>query len=374
MNQIKVKLKPPKEDSYPIFFERDSSERIVKSLKKEFFGRTCVIITDDIVRKLYGEKLRARIKKAGHKVFLFSIPHGERSKNQKYKTVLEEKMLQSGIQRQSVIVALGGGVVGDLAGFIAATYMRGVPYTQIPTTLLGMVDSSIGGKTGIDTPQGKNLIGAFWQPKAVFIDSNYLKTLSNEHFVNGLVEAVKMFITSDAKSFEFVEKNIDRLMKRDTEVLEIVIRNAVGIKAGVVERDEKEKGERMILNFGHTIGHALEAVSDYKMLHGYAVGLGIMAEAALSQNEGVLGESDLLRIKKILSDKMGIDLKYLHSSKAKKIIEMTKIDKKTKNGKPQFVMLEKIGKVYVDKNMFAHHIDDRAVTRVLERSGQLAKN
>src|SRR3989344_9560185 len=201
MKHIKMKLNNMNHDSCHIFFESDSFKHITNFLEKEFPESACVIITDKTVEKLYGKELRALIKKGirnnARKVFLFSISPGEKSKNQKYKTIIEEKMLKLRIDRHSVIIALGGGVVGDLAGFIASTYMRGISYIQVPTTLLAMVDSSIGGKTGIDTRQGKNLIGAFWQPEAVLFRLQCLGTLPQEQFKNGLVEAVKMFATSD---------------------------------------------------------------------------------------------------------------------------------------------------------------------------------
>src|SRR3989344_1403320 len=367
MKNITVKLNKIQDNSYRIFIARNSSEKIAGFLQKEFPGRVCVIIADETVAKLYGEKLRARIKKSGQKVFLLSIPPGEKAKSQKYKTILEEKMLKLRIDRQSVIIALGGGVVGDLAGFVAATYMRGISYIQVPTTLLAMVDSSIGGKTGIDTPQGINLVGSFWQPKAVFVDLKYLESLSQKQFINGLIEAVKMYITSDANSFLYVERNIDKLLSRDHKVLKNVIKNAIQIKARIVEKDETENGERMILNFGHTIGHALEKLSQYKTLHGYAVALGIIVEASLAVNIGKLGELDYLRIKKLLVSKIGINLKHLRIYNPEKILDNAKNDKKIKNGKSHYIVLKEIGKVDMQKNMFAYPIPDTTVARVLKK-------
>jgi 3-dehydroquinate synthase len=367
MKPIKIKLNKKIRNPYSIFIERNSYGQILRFLKKEFPQSVCVIITDETVKKLYGEKLRALLKKDGRKVFLFSIPDGELSKNQKNKTILEEKMLKLRIDRQAVIISLGGGVVGDLAGFIAATYMRGIPYIQVPTTLLAMVDSSIGGKTGIDTPQGKNLIGAFWPPRAIFIDLKCIRSLSQKQFINGLVEALKMFITSDLKSFDYLEKNINKLLNREAQAVKNVVKSAIRIKAGIVERDEREDGERMILNFGHTIGHTLEKLSQYKMLHGYAVALGIIIESSLSVDASKLREQDYLRIKNLLVGKMRIDLKQLRAYSAKEILNCAKNDKKTKNGKLRYVLLKKIGEVHNKKNIFARHIEDTAVVRVLNK-------
>lgn len=367
MKHIPIKLNNVRNNSYKIFIKSNSLKDILKFLEKEFPESACVIITDKTVKKLYGEKLYLEIKKTGRKVFLFSIPPGEKSKNQKNKTEIEEKMLKLQIDRQSVIIALGGGVVGDLAGFIAATYMRGISYIQIPTTLLSMIDSSIGGKTGIDTPQGKNLVGSFWQPGAVFIDLKYLDNLSQEQFKSGLIEAVKMFITSDMNSFLYAEKNIDKLLHRDQKVLKNMIRNAIQIKARIVEKDERENRERVVLNFGHTIGHAFEKLSQYKMLHGYAVALGIIVEANIAVAIGQLREWDFSRIKKLIINKIGIDLKYFHAFKPVEILECTKNDKKTKNGKLHYVILKEIGKVNTQKNMFAHPVGDATVVRVLKK-------
>ncbi len=336
-------------------------------LRKKFPDSTRVIITDHIVKKLYGEKLRALLQQGGHKVFLFSVPAGEQSKNQKYKTMIEEAMLEARIDRQSIIVALGGGVVGDLAGFIAATYMRGIPYIQVPTTLLSMVDSSIGGKTGIDTPQGKNLIGAFWQPQAIFVDLKFTEKLSQKQYIDGLLEAIKIFITSDAKNFAYAEKNIDSLLARDRKVLARVVKNAIRLKTNIVARDEKENGERMILNFGHTIGHALEKSSRYKMTHGHAVGLGVIVESRLSMEVGKLAPKDYSRIAELLIGKMGVEPNILQTYQTKEILEKTKNDKKRKDGQTRFVLLEKIGKVKVKKNTFAHPVSDTIVARVLAK-------
>lgn len=367
MQCIPIKLNNIKNNSYKIFFESDSFKDVLKFLEKEFPESVCVIITDKTVEKLYGEKLRALLKKSGRKVFLFSFPPGEKSKNQKNKTRIEEKMLKLQIDRHSVIIALGGGVVGDLAGFIAATYRRSIPYIQIPTTLLAMVDSSIGGKTGIDTPQGKNLIGSFWQPRAVFIDLKYLETLPQKQLVNGLIEAVKMFLTSDADGFAYMEKNINRLLCRNQKILKNVIKNAIQIKARTVEKDEKENGERMVLNFGHTIGHSFEKLSKYKMLHGYAAALGIIVEASLAIEIGQLKELDYLRIKKFLINKIGINLKYLRAYKSVEILKHAKNDKKTKNRKPHYVILKSIGKIDTQKNQFAHPVENAMVVRVLNK-------
>src|ERR1051326_1002006 len=207
MNELLVKFKPATSRNYPVLVGSGISKSLYKLLPALKQASKLVIVSDFYVGKKYGTRLLTQLKKE-RDVLLIMIPEGERSKTQKFKTYVEHQMLKQGCDRNAIILALGGGGVGDLAGFVAATYMRGIPYIQIPTTLLAMVDSSLGGKTGIDTPQGKNLIGAFWQPRAVIVDTDFLKSLPQKQLINGLVEAVKMFMTSDAESFAYVEQNL----------------------------------------------------------------------------------------------------------------------------------------------------------------------
>jgi 3-dehydroquinate synthase len=271
-------------------------------------------------------------------------------------------MLAQHCGRDTVILALGGGVVGDLAGFTAATYMRGIPYIQLPTTLLAMVDSSIGGKTGIDTPQGKNLIGAFWQPTAVVADLDCLKTLSPTQLINGLIEAIKMFLTSDKTGLDYVQHNLEKIVAGDIEALSYVISHAIAIKIDVVQRDEKEQNLRMILNFGHTIGHALEKMTHYDLLHGYAVGLGILVEAKIAQLKGLLSAEDYHTIEMLLAE-LEITRDHLLGFDPKEIIQNTKSDKKTKHGHVNYILLEKLGKYHEKNAHVAHPIDDELVTQ-----------
>ena len=324
-----------------------------------------VIITDNTTKKLYGLKLRDQLKSKKLKVNLLSFPAGEESKNQNTKTELENKMLAQKCGRDTLIIALGGGVVGDSAGFVAATYMRGVPYVQVPTSLLAMTDSSVGGKTGIDTPYGKNLIGAFWQPKKVIADIDCLKDLPQEQFVNGFIEALKMFLTNDEQMVNFCIKNLDKILARDFNAIEKVITKAIKIKAQIVTQDEFEENDRMILNFGHTIGHAIETLSNYKLLHGYAVALGILVENKISELLNILSPKNYQLIEDIIL-KLGIDRKELAKFKAQDIIKLIKHDKKARNGKAQFILLSDIGEIYKKNNSYAHYVDDKVVKEALE--------
>lgn len=354
---IYVNLPATPHSSYPIKIQSGLLKNISWLPKNT---QSVVIITDHWVKKEYGLALECALKKKAIKVLLLSFPAGEKSKNSKTKSALEEKMLAQGFDRDTLILALGGGVVGDLAGFIAATYMRGISYIQIPTTLLAMLDSSVGGKTAIDTPQGKNLIGAFWQPKAVISDIQCLKTLPKKQLINGLIEALKIFLTSDINSLNFLKKNLDSFLKLDEKIIINLVSRAVKLKAQVIERDEKEHHERAILNFGHTIGHALEQMSDYNLLHGYAVAYGILVEAKISELMGLLNPENYLLIKSILA-RLGITAHNLKKQDAKKMLKITKSDKKTKAGFVNYVLLEEVGKVHKKKNRFAHPVSDRIV-------------
>lgn len=332
-------------------------------LPKDISFSHIVIITDNTVKKHYLHPFINALKKLGHDPLILSFPAGEKYKHQATKQKLEEKILSKNFGRDTLCIALGGGVVGDLAGFIAATYMRGIPYIQIPTTLLAMVDSSVGGKTAIDTPQGKNLIGAFWQPKAVIADIRCLKTLPKEHFISGLVEALKMFLTSDASSFHYLQKNIGIILKQDKKALEKLIElieKAITVKANIVAADEKEKNLRMILNFGHTIGHALEKLTHYKLLHGHAVAYGILLECAISRELGYLDKENHTIIEAALSQ-LGFHAHYFKQFHVTDIIRATQTDKKNSNGNVRYILLKRLGEVHQENGVVAHAVKSSVV-------------
>lgn len=321
-----------------------------------------VIITDYWVRDRYGLTLEEGLKKAGHRTLLLSFPPGEQSKNSQTKIELEERMLEASCDRNTLVIALGGGVVGDLAGFVAATYMRGIDFIQIPTTLLAMVDSSVGGKTAVNTPQGKNLIGAFWQPKAVVSDVLCLQTLPRKDFIHGLVEAIKIFLTSDVKSLNYLDENLNRVLDLDEDILVPLIHQAVQHKATVVEKDEKEASLRVILNLGHTIGHALENLADYRILHGHAVALGILVEAKIAELMGFLQREHYSFIKSLL-ERLNIFAYDLAAYDVDEIIQRTQSDKKTQAGLVHYVLLKGLGQVHSIHNQFAHPISDEIVRK-----------
>lgn len=325
-----------------------------------------VIITDHHIKELYGLRLQEHLRAAGHLVLLFSFTAGEKSKNDKTKQIIEQAMHKHHCDRDILILALGGGVVGDIAGFISATFLRGVAYIQLPTTLLAMVDSSIGGKTGINTRYGKNLIGCIYQPLAVVADTSLLETLPKVHLINGLIECIKMFLTHDTKSFSYVEANLDLITQGNENVLNEIIIRAVRVKADVITRDEKDHAERNTLNFGHTIGHALEKLSNYDLLHGYAVAYGILVEAKISHLLGLLNVEQFTIIKNLMAclNILGADLKKYNFDK---LIKTTKMDKKIRSGNVNYVLLNDIGHAYIAQQQFLHAVPDNIVKQALNK-------
>lgn len=358
IHKIPVTIQNQRAIGYPIFIGAGLYDFRTWLPKQNF--TYIVIITDRFVKKYYGLNLQKHLNEAGYTSLLFSFPAGEKFKNYRSKQAIEHAMQRHRCDKDTLILALGGGVVGDLAGYIAATYLRGIPYIQIPTTLLAMVDSSVGGKTAINTMHGKNLIGAIYQPLCVVADIMLLKTLSRKNIINGLIEAVKMFLTHDAVSFRYTESHLHHIINGDDSLLIKIVARAVRIKAAVVARDEKELDERSMLNFGHTIGHALEKLSHYSLLHGYAVGYGILVEATIAHILGLLNHNHLLIIKKVLAQ-LGIQGKDLQKYNVTKLIKATKNDKKNRFGKVHYTLLREIGQVYFTKSNFVHPVEDKIV-------------
>lgn len=362
---LTVHLPESPASQYPIYIGQNILAQVNTWLPSAFKTSKLVIITDSQVKKRYAKQL-VRVLKAQHgQVLLLTFRSGEKSKHLKTKCRLENRMMRAKLGRDTVCLALGGGVVGDMAGFIAATYMRGIPYIQIPTTLLAMVDSSVGGKTGIDTPYGKNLLGAFWHPVAVVADTQCLSTLPPKHIINGLVEAAKMFLTHDAASFAYLQRCIPKILQGEGQSLTQIIKRAVAIKLQVVHEDPTEQNQRRVLNFGHTIGHALELVSGYKILHGYAVAYGILIEAKIAHLQGILSQSDYQRITDFFA-RLGFDQRFLRKFSAEKILKSTKLDKKVAQGEVYYVLLQTIGQVYQVEGRYAHPVTDSVVLEALQ--------
>lgn len=361
MHTVKVTLPSIKSKYYPILIGKNILKSIDAWLCK---SNKIVIITDHTVNKFYAAPLLKQLRKKLDNVYLISCPAGEKNKNAKTKQYIEEQMLRLHCGRDTLILAVGGGVIGDIAGFVAATYMRGIPYIQIPTTLLAMVDSSVGGKTAINTQQGKNLIGVFWQPVCVMADTHCLTTLPEKQVINGLVEAIKIFLTCDKSAFTFCNKHLDDLIKCDQQYLIKIIKQAVKLKAEIVSQDETEQHKRMILNFGHTIGHAIEKVSQYKILHGYAVALGILVETKIAELLGYIKPQEYQAIEGVIQ-RLKIRGKMLKKFDMHAILNATQHDKKVRDNKVNYVILKKIGQVDVNKKTYTQSVPAQIVKQAL---------
>ena len=274
MRTLKVNLDKKTLSSYEIHIGKGIFDRMILLIAKNNKASRYVILTDSNVNRLYGQMLLAAMTEAGLNASIIEIPAGEASKNMSVVMEAAGKLLALGADRGTLLIALGGGVVGDLTGFIASVYMRSLPYVQIPTTLIGQVDSAIGGKTAVDLPEGKNLLGTFYQPRAVFADLNFLETLPPKEFNNGLAEIIKYGIIEDDKLFKLLEENIEAVQNREPVHLAKIIETCCRIKKSIVEIDEREQGLRRILNFGHTLGHAFEALSGYDLVPWRGCGAG----------------------------------------------------------------------------------------------------
>lgn len=342
--------------SYPIFIEDGIMANIGTDLAKRKIASRYVVLSDDHVAKLYGATLMATLKEAGIKAELLTFARGEISKNLQVFADLSSKLAQMGIDRSSGIIALGGGVTGDLAGFIAATYMRGIPFVQVPTTLLSQVDSSVGGKTGVDIPEGKNLVGAFYQPKVVYIDTAVLTTLPVEELLGGVAEVIKYGVIYDFDFYCFLEKNLDAILELNPAVIQEMIHTCCSIKAEVVAEDEREAGLRRILNFGHTIGHAVEGASDYSLIHGNAVAIGMVAALRLAVSSGLCKRKEAGRVATLIHA-FGLPTEIPVGMDIDRIKAYIKTDKKSVAGSVFYVLPTTIGKVIITNELTAEQID-----------------
>jgi 3-dehydroquinate synthase len=302
------------------------------------------VITNPTVAQLYLDPVHESLTRAGFDVTPVLIPDGEEHKNLGSLSAVYDRLIADRFERGSCVLALGGGVVGDLAGFAAATFLRGIAYVQVPTTLLAQVDSSVGGKTGVNHHDGKNLIGAFYQPRLVLIDVAVLQSLPRREFISGLAEVIKYGVIEDPALFKVLEEKMGKLMDQDRDLLSQVIATSCAIKAKVVEKDEREDDYRAVLNFGHTIGHALEAATEYqKYLHGEAVGIGMAQAAAISVQQGFCDQRSLERIRKLIK-RAGLPLEIPRDVSMQNMVQSMEVDKKSTGGKIRFVVCAGIGK------------------------------
>ena len=312
-------------------------------------GRKLALVTNPTVKELYAQRVSESLKAAGFQVMSIIVPDGEQHKTLDWANSIYTALLINSFDRKSPLVALGGGVIGDLTGFAAATFMRGVPFVQIPTTLLAMVDSSVGGKTGVNHPMGKNMIGAFYQPKKVLMDLSVLKSLPREELLSGMAEVIKYGIIRDPALFDYLEANREKILSLDNDALGFVVRRSCEIKADVVMQDEREAGLRAILNFGHTVGHAIETAENYTLRHGYAVAIGMVYAARLAHRMGLCDALVPERVERIVSSyglPTGLSTLGRRPS-ATELMDTMQVDKKAEGGKVKFVLPKRIGDVAV---------------------------
>jgi 3-dehydroquinate synthase len=340
-------------------------DNLVDRLPLEFFSgvSSIAIVTDDIVGRLYGKRVLTHLSEAS-KTSIITIPHGERVKSLTTSSNIAAQMSDLGIDRSSAIVALGGGVVGDLTGFVASIFKRGIRYFQFPTTLLAQVDSSIGGKCGVDTRWGKNQIGTFFQPAGIFVDSSVLNTLPKSEVINGLGEIVKSSIIADREMFDEIARSVEDYF--EIEKLKSFVRRTCEIKAKVVEKDEREVNLRKILNYGHTIGHAIESSSHYLISHGRCVIIGMICEGWIANKLGIFQESDYIRQKELLL-KIKAKYKITVPVNRRKILSFAMLDKKNTSNTIRMSLPEKIGRMHSGESAgFTDPVSKELILRSLD--------
>jgi 3-dehydroquinate synthase len=332
-------------DRYPVLADAGVLDRVGEYARKYLPRDTCVIISDSNVAPLFADCVNKSLTSDGFRPTLIAIPAGEKSKTLEQAGAICDRMIAAGLDRRSFVVGLGGGMINDISGFVAAIYHRGIPHVQIPTTLLAMVDSSIGGKTGVDTRAGKNLIGAFHQPSLVIDDLDVLKTLPRRQFNQGFAEIIKHAIIADAAMFRILQSWTASALQR-------LIKRNIQIKSRIVAKDERDQtGHRALLNFGHTVGHAIERAGNYrKFLHGEAVSLGIVAACAISVKRAGLPPDQRAAIVDLL-ERFGLPTRLSRKFPRKKILDAVNCDKKFESGKIRFVVTPRIGAAYVADNV-----------------------
>jgi 3-dehydroquinate synthase len=343
----------------PIVERRDASYdiRIGRGLLRELPALLAAgpaaryaVISDSHVGKLYGEKLVAELLGSGVRAELITFPAGEWNKTRETWSALSDRLVAARFGRDGAVLALGGGVVGDVAGFVAATYLRGIPWVQVPTTLLAMIDSSIGGKTGVDVVQGKNLLGAFYQPTLVVADLDVLATLPGPQLVAGMAEAIKHGVIADAGYFDLLAREHPAIVTRDLVALERVVVRSVEIKAEVVSADERDAGRRAVLNFGHTVGHAVEATSGYALLHGEAVAIGMALEARIAERNGTAEAGTAARIAALL-ERFGLPLEAPQGARVDDLLAAMGRDKKVRAGQIRLALPRRVGEMHGDAQL-----------------------
>lgn len=364
MQEVRVELGS---QSYDIHISEGFLDKLEVLIQSFSFSKRGLLISDSNVSSLYGDELLNILNKNGFEFSLFVVTAGEQAKSFNVAQKIYTKVIELGLDRKSPIIALGGGVVGDLTGFIAATYLRGVPFIQIPTSLLAQVDSSVGGKVAINHELGKNLIGAFYQPKFVLIDLEILKTLPQREVYSGLAEIIKYGIIADEKFFDYLDTNSSQILSLEKNALVHMIRRSCEIKADVVSKDEKESGLRIILNFGHTIAHAVESDTGYKKYnHGEAVGIGMHGAALLSYYLGLINQNVLNKVIQLIK-KFYLPL-YAFDCTVENLFKFIGRDKKSTSGRVKWVLMNSIGDVIV-RNDISDDLVKKVLSEIVKSSG-----
>lgn len=337
---------------YNIQIEKDFSDFIqaLQRLNYKPSQKVC-IITDSNVNQLYGTQIKESLCTYFEGCTVFEFKAGEEQKHLDTVYSIYQHLIENSFDRKDLLIALGGGVVGDITGFTASTYLRGIDFVQVPTTLLSQVDSSIGGKTGVDFLQYKNMVGAFYMPKLVYINTGVLSSLPKRQFASGMGEIIKHGLIKSKDYFKFIEKQQEDISDLNSDVLEELIYQSCQIKREVVEKDPKEMGERALLNFGHTVGHAIEKLSDFVLAHGECVALGTVCASYISYKNETITKEELTKIEQLMQlYSLPIRLKHFEHTQ-KEILDATKKDKKMEAGKVKFILLQSIGEAYVTKEL-----------------------
>lgn len=367
MSIFNVELKKVVDDSYDIEVGYNLSDKLVEDIETALAGKIkkFAIITDSVVKDLYAEKIYNSLIMRGYKADLFVFPEGEKSKTRQTKAMIEDMMLDKGYRRDCMVIAVGGGVVTDISGFIAGTFGRGVPFVNYATTLLAAADASVGGKTAIDTPLATNLIGIFNQPKKVYIDIECWKTLPPRQLYSGMAETIKHAALADAEMFDFLFENMDKIYAGDREACEYIAARNCEIKYNVVMKDERESGLREILNLGHTVGRAIETCSDYRLLHGEAVAIGLVAQAKLSGKLGYMTDEEVTRLSALIN-KANLPSAIPDYIDREILVKKLYTDKKVRDGKLRFVIEKGIGDVVCfGENVYATEISEDIAREII---------
>lgn len=343
-----------KKPCYDIVFSQSFAELAEELKDLEAENKKICVVTDSNVEKLYAKELKELLTGKCRKVVVYSFPAGEASKTLDTIKEIYRFLIEEGFDRKDMLLALGGGVVGDMTGYAAATYLRGIDYVQIPTTLLAQTDSSIGGKTGVDFDGYKNMVGAFKMPRLVYMNLAVLKTLDDRQFFAGFAEVMKHGLIKDASFYEWLISNMYEICERDMDTLEEMVMRSCTIKKLVVEKDPTEQGDRALLNFGHTIGHAIEKAKNFELYHGECVALGVVAAAYISWKKELLSMEEYYEIRDMFVPfYLPITVENIEPEQ---IVELTKSDKKMEDGKLKFVLLKKIGKAVIDRSVTEEEI------------------